>query len=293
MGVVNFRVLGYNNSLSAIYSHIGELIVENNIERYKALIERERHPLSDREYLERSIIDMYRFNSNKICIIKNPDSVYAAVSPVFAKMIGCSIETALNKKDEEISYPNVAELAETFYKQDRDVMHSKTAKHMLDVINYATGLAVLKVVKEPIINPTTTNVLGVFYSATEFKVNTVLSTILTLHGSRFGKDHSGIDISPSNLLNNSNLTELEFDILYCICLDINTAQSVSKLLSCIYNRRLDDTEINKVFKRLYEKLSCNNHLQLLEFAIANELHLKIPRKLLPFGSFDLPQHEIL
>jgi hypothetical protein len=264
----------------------------HDIERYKRLIERENHPLSDIEYFERTIIDMYRFNSNKICIIKDPNSVYAAVSPVFANMIGCSIETALNKKDEEIPYRNVAELAETFYKQDREVIKSKTSKHMLDVINYNTGLAILKVVKKPIINPATDNVLGVFYSATEFKVNTVLSTILSLYGSRFGQDHSGIDISPSEVLNNSNLSELEFDILYCICLGINTTGSITQLLSCIYNSVIDDTQIDKVFKSLYEKLSCSNHLQLLEIAIANKLHLKLPRKLLPFGSFDLPQHEI-
>ena len=262
-----------------------------NIELAKRLAAMEHHPLCDREYFERTIIDAYRFNSNKIFIVKDPSSVYAAVSPIFAQMIGCSIETALNKKDEEIPYRNVAELAETFYSQDREVIQTKTAKHILDVIHYNNGLAVLKVVKEPIINPATNNVLGIFYSATEFKVNTVLSTILTLHGSKFGQNHSGIDISPINL-NTTNLTELEFDILYCICLGINTTGAINKLLSCIYNISLHDANIDEAFYGLYEKLSCNNHLQLLEFAIANKLHLKIPRKILPFGSFDLPQHEI-
>ena len=264
----------------------------HNIEKYKQLAKMENHPLSDSEYLERSIIDMYRFNSNKNCIIKNHDSALLAASPTWAKKLGFkNIKDVLNTKDENLPCKKVAEMAETFYAQDRWVMQNKTAKHMLDVIEYDTGLAILKVVKEPIINPATGNVLGMYGSAAEFQVNTILSTVLALHSSKFGQNYSDIDVSSVNL-NTTNLTELEFDILYCICLGINTTGAINKLLSCIYSKNLDNIDIDQAFNSLYEKLSCSNHLQLLEFAIANKLHLKIPRKILPFGSFDLPQQEI-
>ena len=117
----------------------------------------------------------------------------------------------------------------------------------------------------------------------KYMPDSTLKTILDIHGVRFG-NHSSIRIN-----NNSEifkLTKLERDVLFCICLGVNSRKDIACLLSAVYKRVVyANTTVHDAVRRLYEKLNCNSVTQLLEFAEYKNLHLQIPQSFLPTGSF--------
>ena len=254
--------------------------------KYKRLIETDAPIIADDEYLEQYIMHIYRFKFNQICSIKNTDLAYIAITPSFASMLGFdTAENAIGVKDEAVPC-NVSEMAETFYTWDREVLQNRTAQQTINVLDFHTGLAILKCKKEPIINPATNNILGIFNHYTQFNVNATLEAIFNMHASPFGK-HS---ISNRDNRNTPSFTTMEVEVLFCTCLGLTNKKEIAKFLSIIHKREIrDDTTVHDAFKRLYKKLSCNNQVQLLESAVAHNLHLEVPQTLLPYGSFLISQ----
>ena len=239
--------------------------------------------LSDKYYLSKYIGSANFIYPDKLWAIKNLESVYLSTTIVHTKMMGISeLDKIVGKKDEHMPC-KIAEVAETFYNQDKVVRTTSRDLHMLDIHEYCTGLAFLKTIKKPIINPYTSPVLGTFAHCTPFNASSYLKTILDIHSIRFGK-HPSMQISTnqSKLI----LTELERDVLFCICLGINSRKDIAFMLSIIYKKEIyPETTINDAFRRLYQKLDCNSPSQLLAIAEYNNLNLEIPKGFLPTGSY--------
>ena len=253
------------------------------MKKYDLLTQKFQQPLSDNNYLEKYIECANLFYPNKIWGVKNHESVCISTTLIQAKMVGYNkVSGAIGLKDEE--YPcETAKIAETFYSQDREVRATRKNLHMLDVHEYCTGLAFLKTIKTPIVNPDTGKLLGTFGHCTPFNPSSNLKTILDIHGIRFGK-HSSMKIT--NDPGEFKLTEIERDVLFCICLGVNSRKDIACLLSAIYKNTVSaETTVNDTFRRLYEKLDCNSPTQLLAFAEYNRLNLQIPKSFFPTGSF--------
>ena len=244
-------------------------------------------PLTDREYLEELIIYLYRFRSNQIYSIKDTTSACVAITPIFAKMLGFdSLDKVLGKKDEEMPC-KTAEFAEIFYQQDREVEQTKKTKQTVNILEYNTGVALLKCIKEPIVNPATNNILGVSAWETTFTLNTPLKTILGIHGERFGGQPS------LNIIENAkefDLTKRELEVLYCVCLGLSDRKAIANFLSFIYKKNINpDTTVKDAISRLYNKFPCHSISMLAEYAISKGLHLRIPNSFVREGSFELTQ----
>jgi len=255
------------------------------MKKYRELINAGEKGLSDNEYLEELILHIYRFRNDEICGVKDTNSTNLAITSYFSKMLGFKDPYALiGVTDDEIPC-KVCEVADIFYQQDREVEQTKTPKLILDIHEYYTGFTPLKTTKSPIINPTTNNVLGTFYHASEFTINTTLKTILNLHGGKFGNQAG---MMASNIEKDYSLTNREVEVLFCACLGFSDRKSIANFLSFIHKRDVKaDTTVKDAFKGLYSKLPCNSIPGLLEFSVANNLHLQIPKSFLVLGSFEL------
>jgi len=255
---------------------------------YTGLAEIGQVPLTDREYLEELILQLYRFQSNQICEVKDTSSAVVAITPVFAQMLGFDkLDKILGKKDEEMNC-KTAEFADEFYRLDREVERTKETKHMLSILEYTTGLAILKTIKGPIINLATGNVLGTFDHSVEFSMNSTLKTILNMHGKQFGTTKPSLNISDN--VKEFDLTKRELEVLFCICLGLSDRKSIARFLSFVYNKDINpDTTVKDAVKNLYNKLPCNSMSMLAEYAISQRLHLRIPKSFIKKGSFEIAQ----
>jgi hypothetical protein len=255
------------------------------MKKYALLTQKSPQELSDKDYLNKYIECADLFYPNGMWSIKDCESALISTTLIKAKMIGFNkVNDTIGLKDEEMPCKN-SEIAETFYSQDREVRTTRKNLYMLDVHEYCTGLAFLKTIKTPIVSPGTGNLLGTFGHCTPFTPSSNLKTILDIHGIRFGK-HSSMKII--NDPGEFKLTEIERDVLFCICLGVNSRKDIACLLSAIYKKNVSaETTVNDTFRRLYEKLDCNSPTQLLAFAEYNQLNLQIPKSFFPTGSFIL------
>lgn len=253
------------------------------MEKYKKLISKAQEPLTDKEYLEKYVTDMHYFRSSEICLVKDMNSIFLGITPVCARIHGFKNANQGTGRSNYDIQCRVVEFADILSKQDRLAEQTKSAQHILDIHEYHTGFSILKTNKYPIINPATNNILGTFCHAHELVPDCGLKIILDLHGHKFGKCHS-MDI----LLNSGKfeLTKIEQHVLFCVCLGVSNRKDVANFLSIVYKKIINaETTVHDAFRRLYRKLNCNTPMQLLEFAVYNDLHLQIPQAFLPTGSY--------
>ena len=255
---------------------------------YAELAELGKHPLTDREYMEELIVYLYRFKSNQICSIKDTASTCVAITPVLAKMLGFNdLNKVLGTKDEDLPC-KISETADIFYKQDREVEQTKKTTQALNILEYATGMTILRAVKKPIINPATNNVLGIFHHSDKFAMNNNLKTILGIHGDRFGAANLSLDVIET--AKEFDLTKRELEVLFCICLGLSDRKTIARFLSFVYKKDINpDTTVKDAVKNLYNKLPCNSMSMLAEYAISQGLHLRIPKSFVKEGSFAIVQ----
>ena len=256
------------------------------MKEYKQLIERTGKPLSDKDYLNKYIESVNLIYPNGTWLIKDCGSAIISMAIANSRMLGYkTAEDAIGVKDENSPCSRVAEIAETFYAQDREVERAKEKLRILDIHEYFTGLTFLDSIKAPIINPYTDSVLGTLCHGKQFFPSSQLKNILDIHGIKFGK-HPSMKIT--NNPGKFKLTEIERDVLFCICLGVNSRKDIACLLSAIYKKNVSaETTVNDTFRRLYEKLDCNSPTQLLAFAEYSQLNLQIPKSFFPTGSFIL------
>jgi hypothetical protein len=249
-------------------------------------------PLTDDEYLEESIINVYRLKSDEICSIKDTKSTYMAITPVFARMLGfASIDKVIGTigdvgKGQGLP-SQIEAVVEVFYKQDREVEQAREMKQQINILEYTTGLEILKCTKKPIINPATGNILGTFALNNKFILSNTLKTIINIHDNRFSSQ-SSMDIIET--AKEFDLAKKELEVLYCVCLGLSDRKSIARFLSFIHKKDINpDTTVKDAFSRLYEKLPCHSISMLAEYAISKGLHLRIPKSFIREGSFELIQ----
>ena len=253
------------------------------MEKYKRLITKAQEPLSDAAYLDKYIEDMYRFKPDEIWAVKDPNSIIVGVSLICAQIHGFkNIEQGIGKTQYDIRC-KVVEYADALINQDRYTEQIKQQVKTLDVHDYCGGPAAIQSIRYPIINPATNNTLGVLSHGKNLEMNIALKTILDLHGQKFDKSAS---IYLTNNKKQFDLTNIERDVLFCICLGINNRKDIANFLAMAYQQDFSaETTIHDAFRRLYRKLNCNTPMQLLEFAVYNDLNLQIPQAFLPTGSY--------
>ena len=254
--------------------------IKNNNHIYKLV------SLSDDDYLSQLITYTHLYRKNDICSIKDTNSTYLAVTSAFTDLMCFNGITSIIGKSDKNMPSTISKFASTIYDQERAIEQSRVTMQTLDVFEYPSGFNALKSRKEPIINPTTSNVLGTFTSSNTLGSDSNLKTIIDIHHIKFGK-YPSINITYNNS-SSYKLTQTELNILFCICLGINNRKDIANFLSVIYKRTVGaETTIHDTFRRLYKKLNCNTPMQLLEFTIYNNLHLQIPQAFLPAGSYVL------
>jgi len=256
------------------------------MEKYKRLLQiAEQEFLSDAEYLEQFASYIYRFRSNEICGIKDVNSIHVLSTKPGAFLLGWEKpQKMVGRSDFEVPW-HTAQYANIFYKQDREVEQIRKIKSFLDIHEFPCGLRTLRFIKFPIINPTTNKVLGTIFKGESFNIHSIFKTIVDIHKRKYGTYSS---MSIVNSIDNLNLTPLEFEVLFCICLGISNKKSIASFLTYVYGKDIShESTVNEAFRRLYRKLNCSNTAQLLEFAVFNNLHLQIPQSFIKIGSFEI------
>ena len=259
------------------------------MEKYKKLIAKAQEPLTDKEYLDKFISDMHLFQPHEVCGVKDTKSLIIAATLSCAKTFGFK---NINQIEGSTYYDIIGKVprfdktnVEIAHQQERSLEQSRASLILLHINEHYVDSSPIKCTRTAIINPMTNNAVGNFTYMTKFKVEFGLKSILDIYGMRFGK-HQNIDISgnPSKF----ELTETEMDVLFCVCLGVNNRKDVANFLTVIYKRTISaETTVHDAFRRLYRKLNCNTPMQLLEFAVYNDLHLQIPKIFLPNGIYPL------
>ena len=254
------------------------------MEKYRKLIAKAKEPLTDAQYLDQYINDIHQFRSHEILGMKDANSMHLMMTPVSAKIHGFkNIDEVIETTDYQSHCKAIAKVADTLCNQDRQVKETRSIKTILDIHEFATGLFTFKTTKSPVINPLTNNILGILWHSSNLEIDVPLKTILDIHGVRFGR-YSSIDIA--NNPGKFELTDIERHVLFCVCLGISHRKDVANFLTVVYKHIINaETTIHDAFRRLYRKLNCNTPMQLLEFAVYNDLHLQIPQVFLPNGSY--------
>jgi len=227
------------------------------MEKYKQLIAKAKKPLTDKEYLDTYISDIYLFKPHEACAIKDTYSVHLGITQNCAQLYGLNAPDILNATYYDMlgAIPNINEShVDVFHQQDRHVEQTRTQIKLLHVNEYfTTGLPLRSCHRTAIANPATNNVLGTLVHITKPEINIGLEVILELHGHKFGKCHS------MDILSNPDkfeLTEIERDVLFCVCLGISHRKDVANFLTVVYKHIINaETTIHDAFRRLYRKLN--------------------------------------
>jgi len=206
------------------------------MEKYKKLFNRaQQESLTDDEYLEKYMSYIHTFKANEIYGIKDTSSTHLLSTTGFAKMVGLkNSKDSFGKKDKEMPC-KTAEFADVFNIQDREVEKTRSEKIILDIHEFSTGFGMVQTIKSPIINPTTQNVLGTIFRASNFTISSQLKIIMELHGKKFSHTSS---MTISNAYKKLNLSNLEQEVLFCICLGFGSKKSIANFLSFIHEKEI-------------------------------------------------------
>ena len=166
---------------------------------------------------------------------KDTESILLGVSIKCVETHGYkNIDISIGTTDYDIPC-KVSESADIFRSQDKEARQTRSIKNVIDIHEYYTGFAAVKSTKTPIINPATNNILGTFWLGRSLEMDINLKTILDVHRQRFGKQ-SSMEITNGSVV--LKLTNLEQNVLFCICLGISSRKDITNLLSVIYKKEL-------------------------------------------------------
>ncbi|HLX54895.1 MAG TPA: hypothetical protein VKR58_13200 [Aquella sp.] len=237
--------------------------------------------MKDKEYFARykeSFDMLFASNYYDCSYLKDADFRYKSVTDAFLKTLNAnSADEVLNKTLTEIAKflpPAVSNLVEQSALQDLRLLHDKKIKTYLDVLYCEEKTDIFLSYKIPVINPETSNFLGVRGHLNKLLLPNIVKILFKIHdvkGLLMG--HKGDE----NPLKNYPLTNMQHMVLF-LALNNYSYSEIALLLS-EFGHRITPVRVNDHLEQLKFIFHVGNKTQLIEKAIGLNLHTFLPAEL--------------
>ncbi len=217
---------------------------------------------------------------NLITIIKNLDSKIVYASSIYATMEGKPISELLGKTGLP---PKTGKYnPETSIAEDINVITHKKRYEFLKIGNFCNKIQPLIVIKDPIINRTTGNVVGIFYWWKKISMNSLNQEIIS--------SFNVISTNKTGVTIGVKLSKREKQVIFLFLTNLSS-QEIASTLSLMDNKVITKSTIDGLFtEQLFVKFAVHSRVALREKLISLGFDHVIPKELLV--SISIPLHEM-
>ncbi len=239
--------------------------------------------MNDNDFLNKIINSFKQIEDglpNLITIIKGLDSKILYASNIYAIMVGKSINELLGttglppktgKYDPKLSI-----------EEDNQVITQRCRHEFLKIGTFCNKIQPLIVLKDPIINPATQNVTGIFYIWKKLSMSSFGQEIITSF------NVTGTD--QTRITHGIKLSKREKQVIFLFLTNLSS-QEIAKALSLMDNKTITKSTVDGLFtEQLFVKFEVHSRVALREKLISLGFDRVIPKELLI--SISIPLHEM-
>lgn len=229
--------------------------------------------MNDNEFL-RNIVNCFKQIEiglpNLIYTIKDLDSKIVYVSNLYAIMVNHTLDeligtTGLPPKTGKYDPKNSIE-------EDKQVITHKKRYEFLKIGRFCNKIQPLIVMKDPIINPTTQNVVGIYYLWKKLSMSSFSHEIINSF------NEIGVNKTATNI--GVKLSKREKQVIFLFLANLSS-QEIANALSQMDNKAITKSTIDGLFtEQLFVKFEVHNRVALKNALIKHGFDRVIPSELL-------------
>lgn len=233
--------------------------------------------MTDQQFLEQYVKAaklLFSSSTRDMVVISNADLKVLALTYTMLDFLGIeSANKIIDKKYEDITdiLPFNAQLIEKFAEQNKEIINTKKDKVYLETVSSNGKSKIYLVYKRPIINPDTSNCVGIWVQFNKMYWPNIIKALFKLHGAKgllIGKD------SKANPLKTYPLSEMQHMILY-LCLS-NYSYSEIAVFMNEFGYKITPIRVNDYLEQLKLIFHVRTKAQLTEKAIGLNFHTFLP-----------------
>lgn len=247
---------------------------------------RESSQYTDDEFLKKIVATMqfiiHAF-PEQIIGIKNKDSLHVYCSPYYLALLELSPDQIMGQMIVGSIYHHLL-CPKNVREEDISVMQQKSPLTFLKFMHLKDGIKPRAFVKSPLINPVTSNCVGLIYHGFEYGTLNFNQQMLNLQGSLQE------NIAWDNL--KIKLTRREKQVIFFFLANLNS-QEIADMIFRLENKRIAKSTIDSLFTdQLYVKFGVFNRPALYEKLIQLNFDSLIPQEVLIDTSYPLKKHNV-
>lgn len=233
----------------------------------------QRH-MSNEEFLQHEIYELYNIFRDEMFSIKNIDLEYVAISEKFAEEFGLDASYLGSSK----SMPDGVngKIQADMIEQERGIIEELSSQYSAYFYKKDNKVTFCAMRKRRLINPFTKDVVGIFIVATKVDPGIVRKHMVK---NLFQKPAKYTTEIPTNL------TKQQQQIIFCILLGFHSRKEISGLLTQMTNEKYSETRIKNALQGLYQKFECNTTSGLLTMISHDQIKIDFPAGLVLEGSY--------
>ena len=229
--------------------------------------------LNNYDFMVSQIWHLKHLFHNDIAFIKDINHTLVAYTTPFWN------EFISNKNSPSNKINEIFNLADDEYNnillQEQQIINTGMHQDSIFLHKNVTGVSNYVLRKRPLINPANNNCLGIQINMTRFTPGVFrkyLSNIILGHTRK------------KIVLNDTQLTQQQQQIIFCLLLGFHSRKEIANLLSNITQTEHNEIKIKNSLQALYNKFECNTTTQLMDLIIDSEIKMEWPENL-PTGQF--------
>lgn len=218
--------------------------------------------LSNQEFLVQEIRILHNIFSEDMIAIKDHDLNYIAFSSPFAD------EFNLSSADLGTFGLNSCEIVnEAILEQERQIIADSAWQDSLFFYKKQNKLNICGIRKRRLINPHTTDVVGIFIVIVKFEAGFMRKQLLMKLTQK------------ANTVNRSAFPELsqyQHSVIFCILSGFQSRKEIAEILHGVDVSESNENKVKKSLQMLYHKFECSSTTQLLSLVANDWFNIKLP-----------------
>lgn len=238
---------------------------------HKDYIQANTQEQSDEKYLLNQLWLLKHVFYDEIAAVLNADLQYLGISNKFANVFNCNNEILGHK----FSIYTDNKLISDLDKSEQRIIKEKIAHDSVYQIKQGNEVKLYLIRKRPIVNPATSNCIGMFIFVALLNLATHSNIIYRIVSSQ----HYRNQLVPSE-----ELSDEQHQIIACLLMGFHQRKEIASILQNVTNKEYSERQIKYFLSKLYQKYNCSSITELISLIInSQENDLKLPA----FNSPDL------